>query len=294
MLDLWIILDNIISSPHNLVLVIQAEKKSSFRSAASFHIWIKTTTFFSLEQYVLRLSIFILISCHFKKIWEWYWKLRNKIHWWFLTVVQSRCFTLAYNRCFTLHKKMWKNMTWTVTYQIATQISSASAQMDVMLQLLSQVPVPLQSDASTSQNLHSWGSRIWLYKGYIPSRIKQKQGHLLKQFTLLFNISDPMLHLLALSSALRDHKIVRDEMLAASVIRYTCCSLFYLLFNALFEHAFVSSSLVRFLRLWPKCTDAIKQTPAQRDQTASSSCLWEYRLTSRPQISGKAMLLPLV
>ncbi len=123
--------------------------------------------------------------------------------------MQSRCFTLAYNRCFTLHKKMWKNMTWTVTYQIATQISSASAQMDVMLQLLSQVLVPLQSDASTSQNLHSWGSRIGLYKGYIPSRIKRKQGHLLKEFTLLFNISDPMLHLLALSSALRDQKSAR-------------------------------------------------------------------------------------
>ncbi len=208
-------------------------------------------------------TVYISILCHLKKTWEWYCKLRNKIHCWFLTVVQSRWFTIAYNRRF---RQLWKNITWTVTYQIATQTSSALGQMDVMLQLLSQVPVPLQSDASTSQNLHSWGSRIWLFKGCIPSRIKQKQGHLLKQFTLLFNISDPMLHLLPLSSVLNDHKKVQDEMLAASVIRFTCCSLFYLLFNAPFEHAFVSSSLVRFLRLWPKCTDAIKQTPAQRYQ----------------------------
>lgn len=120
------------------------------------------------------------------------------IHWWFLTVVQSRCFTL--------HKELWKNMTSTVTYQIATQTSSGWAQMDVMVQLLSQVPVPLQSDSSMSQNLHSWGYRIGLYKGCIPSRIKQKQGDLLKRFTLLLNISDQTWHLLPLSSALREHK----------------------------------------------------------------------------------------
>lgn len=41
------------------------------------------------------------------------------------------------------------------THQMATQTSSGSWQMEVMLQLDPQVPVPLQLEGSTSQNLQS-------------------------------------------------------------------------------------------------------------------------------------------
>ncbi len=43
----------------------------------------------------------------------------------------------------------------TGTYQMETQTSLGLTQMDVMEQLDMQVPVPLQEESSTSQNLQS-------------------------------------------------------------------------------------------------------------------------------------------
>lgn len=42
------------------------------------------------------------------------------------------------------------------TYQMETQTSSVNMQVEVMEQPDAQVPVPLQSEASRSQNLQSW------------------------------------------------------------------------------------------------------------------------------------------
>lgn len=119
--------------------------------------------FFFYENNICKQDAVVIFDCYAKQM--------------FHTCIQ-------YNRCYT-HDKKLKNKALTVTYQIATQISSGWAQMDVMLQLVSQVPVPLQLDTSKSQNLHSWRSWNGLCKGCIPSRIKQKQDHPLNISTIL-------------------------------------------------------------------------------------------------------------
>lgn len=50
---------------------------------------------------------------------------------------------------------------------MATHASSGNMQMEVMEQLDMQVPVPVQSEGSTSQNLQSWfiGNRLGIPAG---------------------------------------------------------------------------------------------------------------------------------
>lgn len=123
---------------------------------------------------------------------------------------------IQYNRCYT-HDKKLKNKALTVTYQIATQISSGWAQMDVMLQLVSQVPVPLQLDTSKSQNLHSWGSRNGC-KGCIPSRIKQKQDHPLNIYLWSTEVQNDILRL-------GKPYIIRSDWMSFSGVVYIICNL---------------------------------------------------------------------